>query len=145
MDKRDPRLTQFTVNPMIQHAIRILRAAIPQRDLKAGAIGISAGFGEYGFEHGIAAVFSNGQDGAHFHPTDEQAAATLFLAAAFGLHQAAIRQAFGLSKEDDPYSFPLCRAAMAQLNADARRKVNIEGHEFHYYDGHASGGITVYR
>jgi len=144
MSRDDRLLTEFTVTPMIQHAIGVLCAAIPRRDLRDGAIGIRASFGDSGF--GIFAIYSNGRHGTDFRPTDEQVAATCLLAATFGLHQAALRRACGIAGDNDnDESYPSeYRAALERLNANARRKVKVEGSQFFHYDNRLNGGVTVY-
>ncbi|MEV6871470.1 hypothetical protein [Amycolatopsis sp. NPDC051128] len=141
MDKRNP---QLTMTPTIQYAITVLRAATPQRDRKAGAIGISAGFDESGFD--ISAVYPGGRSGTSFAPTDEQVAATCLLASVFGLHQAALRRAWGIADDndrDETYP-PQYHAAVKQLRANSRRTAKVEGSQFYYYDRRLHGSVTVY-
>lgn len=142
MQKGDRQLTEFTVTPMIQHAATVLRAAIPKADRVAGAIGVDAMFGEGGFW--IRTLFPNGRRGAEIHPTDEQAAAAYLLAAAFGLQQASIGKAYGITQDFDERLPPEYVNALRRLNADARRKANIEGSTLSYYDREVTGGVTVY-
>lgn len=99
--------------------------------LPSNADSLFVGLGENGMEADIAL-------------TEQQEMAAAALMTAAGLHQAAIRQAFGLSEEDDSHSYPECRAVLDHLATQIRGALSIEA-DCYCYNGQISGTVSVYR
>jgi len=139
-------LTELTVTPLISRAVDVLRAAVPSRLIRAGAIGIGVGFTEYGREGGGDIVWAKSvrqAPVAHDLPlTDAQEAAAWMLVGTAAFYDELWREATGLPNDAADTS-PTYRRLSEQFNRNVRCALNIEVNGY-VYDRHLSGRVTVY-
>lgn len=128
MRKGDRRLIELTMTPMIEHAVRLLRSAIPA---KATEIDISVSDGR------VERRRNNGL-------TEPQLAAAIMLIGIATYHHNVMVAVYGETDERTGKMPEALRAAQQAFAADVRRKLNIDvngcvvGTDW-------SGGITIYR
>jgi len=129
MSRDDRLLTEFTVTPMIQHAVALLRAAIP------------AGVNE--FHVGICDGHIEGRP-RRSGLTESQIAAVYMLIGVAAYYHELMTQAYGEIDNRTGKAPEAGRVARQAFAADVRRKLSIEV-DGYVVEDEWHGGLTVYR
>lgn len=125
IESTKPWFEELTVTPLIEHAVEVLRTAIP-----AGQTGIGVSISDGEVECYDSSI------------TDEQVAAYMLLAAVAAYHHEQMIAAYGVVGEDGYHMPPELQAAQQHFDEDVRRKLNIQIYG-DTYEGGLNGTVSV--